>query len=202
MWACIDAQAIQGANAVAMNRWMVLTVLVVLFGIWVGVPQLGLLPDTGSVHLFSGLALGAFAFGYIPESDTIETTEPVLLWRRFAAFLIDLIALFMVLHPLMSMLVPVAAVIVGVALVFSYFWLHGVFGRATLGQYVMGYTILPADGANSEPEFAHRTISSFVATCLWPVTFIAASQEDATPGTYHWDRESGTQAVRLMSLKR
>ncbi|MEM5515338.1 hypothetical protein WNY37_00135 [Henriciella sp. AS95] len=181
---------------------MVLSVLLILFGIWVGVPQLGLLPDGDSVHLFTGLALGAFAFGYFPETDTIETTEPVLLWRRFAAFAIDLTALFMVLHPLMSMVQVAAAVLFGVTLVFCYFWLHGVFGRATLGQYVMGYTVLPAEGTNSEPEFAHRTLASFVATCLWPVTFISASQEDATPGTYHWDRESGTQAVRLMSLER
>lgn len=181
---------------------MVLFVLVVMFAIWVVVPHLGLLADDGSVRLFSGLALGAFAFGYIPETDTIETTEPVLLWRRLTAFIIDLVALFMVLHPIMSMLPIVAAVLAGVTLVFCYFWLHSVFQRATLGQNIMGYTILPANGANGDPEYAHRALSSFVATCLWPITIISASQEDATPGTYHWDRESGTRAVRLLRLKR
>lgn len=185
----------------AMNRWMVLTVLIVFAAVWVVIPQLGLVPDAGSIHFFTGLALAAFALGYMPAENLIETDEPVRLWRRFSAFLIDLLALFMVLNPLLGQFNIFGAVILGVSVVFCYFWLHGRFGRATLGQYVMGYQVLPMAGANGEPEFAHRTLASFVATCLWPVTFIAASQEDATPGTYHWDRESKTQAVRIVALK-
>ncbi|MGB3627758.1 MAG: hypothetical protein WA989_18175 [Henriciella sp.] len=184
-----------------MNRWMVLSVLLFFAGLWVGIPHLGLVVDTASLHLFAGLGLAAFALGYMPAQNLIETGDPVRLWRRFAAFTIDLLGLFMVLNPLLGGLNILGGIIIGVSIVFCYFWLHGRFGRATLGQYVMGYHVAPMSGANGEPEFAHRTLSSFVATCLWPVTFIAASQDDATPGTYHWDRESNTQAVRVMALK-
>ena len=131
----------------AMSRWMVLGIALALMGVWVVVPMLGLVPDSGSVHLFAGLALGAFAFGYIPAGDLIETPDAVRLWRRFAAFLIDLTALFMVLHPVLGMLRVPAAIILGISLVFCYFWLHARFGRATLGQYILAYRIVPAEGA-------------------------------------------------------
>ena len=183
-----------------MQRWMVLAVLLGMTGIWVGVPLLGLAADGGSVRLFTGLALAAFLFGYVPGNDLIETEEPVRLWRRLAAFAADMVALFLMLHPLLSMVHIVAAIVFGVVLVFCQFWLHPVFGRATPGQYVMGYRIVRAGGANGEPEYAHRTLSAFFALCQFPVTFIAVSQKDSTPGTYHWDRESHTRAVRVVGL--
>ncbi len=185
-----------------MKRWMVLAVFLVIMGLWVGVPMLGLAVEPGTVRLFAGLALAAFMFGYVPEGDLVETGEPVRLWRRFAAFLADMVALFLVLHPLLSMIHVAAAILAGVALVFSYFWLHPVFGRATLGQYLLGYRIVPAGEVNGEPEYAHRTLSALFALCQFPVTFISASQDDAAPGTYHWDRESHTQAVRVEGLGR
>ena len=185
----------------AMKRWIVLTGLFLFMGTWVGVPLLGIVPDGASVRLFSGLALAAFLFGYLPARDVIETDEPVRLWRRLAAFGIDMVALFLVLHPVLSLVHMAAAVLIGVALVFCHFWLHAVFGRATPGQYVMGYRIEPVDGTNGTPEYAHRTFSAFFALCQFPVTFIAASQQDATPGTYHWDRESHSRAVRVVDLR-
>lgn len=181
---------------------MVLGIVLALMGVWVVVPQLGLVPDGASVHLFAGLALGAFAFGYVPAGDQIETPAPVLLWRRFAAFLIDMLALFMVLNPVLTHLNAFGGVICGVTLVFCYFWLHARFGRASLGQTIMAYRIEPMDGANGEPEYAHRAITGFGGVCLWPLTFISASQADATPGTYYWDRESKTQAVSVVGLRR
>lgn len=180
---------------------MVLSVLLILAGVWVGLPHLRLVANSGALYLFTGLGLAAFALGYVPIESVIETDEPVRLWRRLTAFLIDLLALFMVLNPLLSALNIFGGVLFGAVLVFSYFWLHGRFGRATLGQYVMGYRVAPIEGANGEPEFAHRTLASFIATCLWPVTIISASQDDAIPGIYHWDRESKTKAVRVMELK-
>lgn len=184
-----------------MSRWMVLSVLLVLLGLWAGLPHLGLVTEAASVRLFAGLALAAFALGYEPQTDMIETGQPVRLWRRFCALMLDLMALFFVLHPLMSQLVVAAAIVFGVVLVFCYFWLHARAGRASLGQYVMGYRIVAADGPG-EPEYAHRTLSAFVALCLWPVTFVSASQDDSTPGTYHWDRESHTRAVSVIGVKR
>ncbi len=181
---------------------MVLGIMLALMGVWVVVPQLGLAADGAAVHLFTGLALGAFVFGYVPAGDLIETPQPVLLWRRFLAFLTDLLALFMVLNPVLTHLNIFGGVLSGVMLVFCYFWLHGRFGRATLGQYVMAYRIEPMDGANGAPEYANRAIMGFVSACLWPLTFIAASQEDATSGTYFWDRESKTQAVSVVELRR
>ena len=185
-----------------MNRWMVLGSVLVLMGVWVGVPYLGLVPDDGSVRLFTGLALGAFTIGYIPKTDLIETPKPVRLWRRFAALAVDLTALYMILHPVLSGLAFLTAALIGITLVFSYFWLHGVIGRATLGQTVMGYHIVPAEGANGEPEFAFRAIMGFAGLSLWPLTVIAASQKDATPGTYFWDRETNTRAVSVVGLVR
>ena len=179
---------------------MVLSVLLVLLGVWSVVPQLGLVPEAGAVRLFAGLALAAFALGYEPQKDLIETTHPVRLWRRFAAFAIDMVALFLVLHPLLSLVHVAAGILFGIALVFSYFWLHARFGRATPGQYVMGYRIIAT--GEGEPEYAHRTLSAFVALCLWPVTAVSASQADSTPGTYHWDRESHTRAVSVVGLGR
>lgn len=183
-----------------MNRWIVLAISLVLMGVWVGVPLLGRVPDEASVRLFAGLALGAFAIGYIPQGNLVETSEPVRLWRRFAALVIDLSALYMILDPVLRPLAFVWGALIGIGLVFSWFWLQAQAGRATLGQTVMGYRIVPMEGANGEPEFAFRAIMGFVGLCLWPVTFIAASQKDATPGTYFWDRQSNTQAVSVVGL--
>lgn len=173
-------------------------------GIWVGVPMLGLVAEGAPVRLFSGLFLSAFLLGYMPASNLVETTEPVRLGRRLSAFAIDLAVLFLILHPILSQIHLAAAAAAGVALVFCWFWLHLSLGRATPGRYIMGYRIIAHSegGANGEPEYAHRALSSFVALLLWPVTWIAVTQKDSIPGTYHWDRQSHTQAVRVVSLRR
>lgn len=181
---------------------MVLGIVLALMGVWVVVPHLRLVAEDGPVRLFAGLALGAFALGYVPATGVIETLEPVRLWRRFAAFLIDLVALFMVLDPVLSGLNEFWGAIIGVTLVFCYFWLHPRFARATLGQTIMAYRIVPAEDASNEPEFALRTVTGFAAVCLWPITVIAASQKDSVPGAYYWDRETGTQAVMVVGLGR
>ncbi|WP_143435532.1 hypothetical protein [Henriciella aquimarina] len=181
---------------------MVLGVVLALAGVWVGVPLLGVVPDDGSVRLFSGLALGAFAIGYTPAGGTIETGDPVRLWRRLSAFLIDLAVLFLALHPVLSMLRVAPAIMIGLTLVFCYFWLQARAGRPSAGQTIMGYRIVAAEGANGEPEYAMRTVTAFLATCLWPFTIISASQKDAVPGHYAWDRETNTRTVMVVGLAR
>ncbi|MEP3654410.1 MAG: RDD family protein [Litorimonas sp.] len=76
----------------------------------------------------------------------------------------------------------------------AYFWLLPKFGRATLGQYMMGYRIVPAD--ESRPKCLWRLAYVCGTAIMWPLflfSWFMLRNDDI--GIYWWDRKSSTRAV-------
>lgn len=147
--------------------------------------------------------------------------RPVRIWRRMTAFLIDvyLAALF-----LASVSALIALGIEGIsgapsgppfggaaegevaefavwtlalqfAVVLGLFWLHPKYGRATPGQYIMGYRIEPDPPAHGAPLHFLKFCICFFAMCsahLW-IWFLKPA--DSELGHYWWDRITRTRAV-------
>jgi len=76
---------------------------------------------------------------------------------------------------------------------YYYFYKHAEKGRATPGQYIMGYRIIPAN--TGEPKFGARATHAYITLCLW--VFMIIPLLKVKDGIYPWDRKSHTRAVRI-----
>ena len=72
--------------------------------------------------------------------------------------------------------------------VYAYFRIHLERGRATPGQYMMGYKIIPT----GEPNYNRRIWNGLLYFWLWFLAWTAGTEVD---GTYKWDKNSNSQAV-------
>lgn len=146
----------------------------------------------------------------------VRGTLPVKMWERFFALAIDLHAIFVISLPLLLLpdllidwgqtgqfhLVPSPDAIANPSLWPPAFMLvamclYVVFlprsGRSTLGQYVMGYSIVPLDDFGAKPQYFHRVILSYFLMCCifgWGYLF----RQDK--GVYWWERKTHTIAMR------
>lgn len=166
-----------------------------------------------------GFVAGTFALVF-PQSTTLaKVDQRVEIWRRLFAYLIDLVGAVIVeifvlgaVLQLITLLVlgttdlsmidssdPIAGVLgfcsffAGVALIYILFWLPPKLGRATPGQYVMGYRIVPDSDV---PRFGMRPLLIFVVHAsvhIW-IWFDARGRND---GHFWWDRVTGTRAMKL-----
>jgi hypothetical protein len=144
--------------------------------------------------------------------------RPVQIWRRVCAFIIDwhvlllpLTALLWALQYLFNGLVgglwnwispatetsaEATLEVLGLILLFSstiaYFWLHPKFGKASPGQYIMGYRIIPDPEAAGQPLHFLRMVAAYFALITWLfwIWFI-----DSEGGHYWWDRLGRSKAV-------
>lgn len=165
------------------------------------------------------LVVGAFAIVFPQSTDLARTDQGVDIWRRLIAYLIDffgaaivgLVVMGAALQLIAFMVFgttdlsvidssdPIAGVLGlcgllgGFALMYFFLWLPPKLGRATPGQYVMGYRIV----SNSDvPQFAMRPVLIFVAHAsahIW-IWFDARGRND---GHFWWDRVTGTRAVKV-----
>ncbi len=181
----------------------------------------GLLIEGDPALIMTGLTLGLFVGIYRPVSQTPKPWKPVLMWRRFIAFIIDFYVVIMVVFAvLVTASLSIGALLYGswnwqirlvdtppiqmlvftlfgssLLAVFAYFWLHAKFGRATVGKYIMGYTIIPAEEGQLHTSYAYGVFSAFLAMCsvhLW-VWFV--KDTDSKIGWYWWDRAGKTKAL-------
>jgi len=86
-----------------------------------------------------------------------------------------------------SLIVGVLSCFVGL---YFYFRLHLERGRATPGQYMMGYKIIPV----GTPNYNRRIWNGLFFLWLWIVAWAARTEEE---GVYTWDKNSNSQAVRI-----
>ncbi|WP_143435534.1 RDD family protein [Henriciella aquimarina] len=154
-----------------------------------------------------------------PQREGRPTYGPVRLWKRFLAFFIDFfVSVAIFTSPLVLFELGLEASWTGhfswqverdfsrptdwvhalltflmLGGVFSYFWLLPKVGRATIGQYIMGYRVEPSPVRSGASQYAHRTFAAFVALCVWPLTLALAAGQ-TKPGEYWWDRVSRTRA--------
>jgi hypothetical protein len=74
--------------------------------------------------------------------------------------------------------------------IYFYFRIHLERGRATPGQYIMGYKVVPV----GPPKYNRRIWNGLFYFWLW---IIAWSARTETEGVYTWDKNSNSQAVRV-----
>lgn len=73
---------------------------------------------------------------------------------------------------------------------YFYFKIHLERNRATPGQYIMGYKIIPV----GTPNYNRRIWNGLLWFWLWIFAFMARTE---TEGVYSWDKNSNSQAVRV-----
>ena len=76
---------------------------------------------------------------------------------------------------------------------FYYFHNYPEDGKPTLGQYIMGYKIVPTSGPQN-PDFKKRVWASLPFACLGPFAFFFT--QGIKDGVYPWDKATQTRAVR------
>jgi len=169
-------------------------------------------PKAIMTALFFGLVLLFF-----PRAErTVQRNSRPKLFRRFVAAHIDLsiamLSLFGFLFPFLLLIENsvrdgwvwswesaespfyVPAMFMGVFFCFIgmyfYFKIHLERNRATPGQYIMGYKIIPV----GTPNYNRRIWNGLLWFWLWIFAFMARTE---TEGVYSWDKNSNTQAVRV-----
>ncbi|MEQ9505417.1 MAG: RDD family protein [Hyphomonas sp.] len=162
-----------------------------------------------------GILFAIIAFVFPRAKPQEGLNRPVLIWRRaFALYLDWCVALFGLaavlglgriaivnvwpetasssyVHPMMT----IASITLVFSALFSYFWLHPKLGRATLGQYIMGYRIESDPDPNIPPHHFVRTVFAMLAACSWHLWGWFVKYEDTQKGNYWWDRIGQTRAV-------
>jgi RDD family len=181
---------------------------------WIPDPE----PDAssgGPPEFALGTLFAIIAF-LLPRAKPLAGLDrPVRIWRRATAAIIDWyvagfsiiaafgLALMALTHawpeaagnlPSHPLLRAALVTIVGSAF-FSYFWLHPKFGRATLGQYIMGYRIESDPDPDVPPHHFMRTLVALFAAGSWHLWGWFVKYEDTQQGRYWWDRIGQTHAV-------
>lgn len=124
---------------------------------------------------------------------------PVGLGTRFAALQVDyVVIMFVIIVPITTFMPDLMIVesglfkvIIGFWLLYS--WVAGRFFGGTIGQHILGYKIIEAQG--ERPKYTLRLIFGFLALCLSVFTWWW--NYHIKDGIYWWDRASNTRAVPL-----
>lgn len=172
-------------------------------------------PSGGPPEFALGVMFAIIAFLLPRAKPQAYLDRPVRIWRRATALVIDWniagfsivaafglggIAIFYIwpeaaLNLRSQPLIMAALFAIGVSAFFSYFWLHPRFGRATLGQYIMGYRIERDSNPSIPPHHFWRTVFAMFAACSWHLWGWFVKYEDTQKGYYWWDRIGQTRAV-------
>ncbi|MAW80433.1 MAG: hypothetical protein CMI63_09355 [Parvularcula sp.] len=162
-----------------------------------------------------------FVIFYPQARDELDETKFVKIWQRFLAFILDFMVVLLALTPILALPIlliegrmtgsfewsfsrefardtDALAILPGILLafvaLFLYFYLHAKAGKATLGQYVLGYKVTGLADASRKPNYFARTMLSFVGMSMWPISwFLAAKNPDRK---FWWDDASNSRAVR------
>jgi hypothetical protein len=183
----------------------------------------GLLAQSDIGLMIGGLS-GLFALVYRQLEPVPQPDLPVLIWRRMVAFYIDVFVavftiistgalLLLVMRFLMtgiwvwqfiltdnptSPVLEFLLVIVTLVALFAYFRVHAGIGRATIGQYILGYEVIPDPASDAPPRYALGLIMAFFAMCSVHMWIWFMKDRDSREGWYWWERFGGTRA-RMVS---
>lgn len=173
------------------------------------------------LSVISSILFSIFILRFKQPKQLFDSEYTVGVWRRLGAFFVDYAAVLLVLSPIVSLPLLIAEAsytgdfqwsfyrnftrstdqllflpaISGTFLcLILYFYRYSISERQTLGEYVAGYKIIPAD-EESEPGYLKRVIYSFIGLCAWPVSVILALRHGQKQ--FWWDRACHTKAVRV-----
>ena len=170
-----------------------------------------------------GLAFALLLAIYRQRQDPYDSGNTVGVWRRFGAFLLDLVVVLMIMAPVGAIPILVAeakysgtfewaftrhysrptdaVLILPSALatflaLFVYLYLHARSHRPTIGQFVSGYRVT-ANPGSGPPKYALRVVLSFIGLCAWPVSLVPALRR--RDKAFWWDVVTRTKAARVVS---
>ena len=176
--------------------------------------------SVGSVIV--GLVIIAFLFLRPVQPTLVDTDGVVGVWRRLGAFFIDFVLVLLAISPIAALPLLIAeasytgefewsfvrkfarpsdgffvlpAVLASFAALYSYFFLHPLKGKQTVGEHILGFKVIAATDVGPKPIYGTRPITSFIGLCAWPVSvYFALRKEDKR---FWWDTDSRTRAVMV-----
>ena len=178
--------------------------------------------SSSPVSVLIVLALAVFVVKYRQRSGAIDNAKVVGFWRRIGAFLTDSAVVLLVIAPVAAlpllvaegrytgtfhwaferrfsrstdMVILLPGIAASFAGLFLYFYVHARTGRATVGQYVLGYRVTASGETGAAPNWGTRVMYSFLGLCMWPVSVVLARR---TPQKIcWWDSKTNTRVVRV-----
>ncbi len=177
----------------------------------------------GSCAVAVGLLL--FVMRYPKRQGVFDLSLVVGVWRRFAAFLLDCLLVLSTIVPFVSlpalileahatgafqwsferdfvrstdMLIFGTGALLTFCALFLYHYWHLRAGRATVGQYIMGYTITAATDTDRKPAYALRVLTAFVGLSVWPVSVFSALR--SPDKRFWWDEFTDTRAISAVGV--
>lgn len=86
----------------------------------------------------------------------------------------------------------------GFLALYFYFYIHLSVSRPTVGLYILGYRVEPANNQQT-PKYALRVVMSYIGLCMWPISVIFALRN--TDKAFWWDSATGTRVFRISAHK-
>ncbi len=173
------------------------------------------------ISLLVAIALTLFVLRYRQRTSLADESKVVGIWRRFGAFFLDFVIVLMVASslgavPLLTaeayftgsfqwaferefaratdFILVLPAALGALLLLFFYFYQHPRVDRQTVGQYVFGYRVMAAEGADN-PQYGARVLLSFIGLCMWPISVAFALRTKNR--AFWWDAGTYSRTVRV-----
>lgn len=170
------------------------------------------------ISILLSVALFILLLTYRQHNFKINHSNRVRMLRRIGALFIDFMVIMIITSPIATLPILIAEanytgtfqwsferefarstdgifvhppILLTFFLLFYYFYIHPKIGKATVGQYILGYTIKATD--DSTPKYGLRVFYSLIALSIWPITIVlclAKKKRDRW-----WDTKSNTRAV-------
>ena len=170
-----------------------------------------------------GFALALLLTLYRLRQNADDSARIVGVWRRFGAFLLDLMLVLMIMAPVGAIPILVAeakysgtfewaftrhysrptdtvlilpSVLATFLALFVYLYLHARSHRPTIGQFISGYRVTANPSSGAAPKYALRVVLSFVGLCAWPVSVVPALRRPDK--AFWWDVVTRTKVARVV----
>jgi uncharacterized RDD family membrane protein YckC len=159
-----------------------------------------------------------------PRKERLIDDRLAGFWRRFGAVLIDFIIILTVVSPILALpaiiveysytgaftwsferdftrttdlMVILPSVFLSLAALAYYFYKYTLMAKPTLGQYILGYTIIGHEQDIDNAVARKRTGYIMLAMCLWPIAIVHGLIKKRV---FWWDSRSNTRAVLTSSI--
>lgn len=181
-----------------------------------------------STSLFSigfGIIFLLFA-ALFPRVERNDCEQLAGVWRRFGAFLIDLMVIILSLSPILALpaiiteytytgdfswafqrefsrstdnavIIPSVFILI-IGLVY-YFYKFTLISKPTIGQYILGYRIIGHSTTISKSVAFKRVCLSMLGMCAWPIAIIHGLIKKRV---FWWDSGSGSRAILTLAVNK
>lgn len=176
---------------------------------------------TSQVGLIASAALTAFLVLYAQRRPQVEHTEPVKLWKRGIALYIDFFVALSIAAPAATLpllldegrvtgafqwhferdfarptdaALAIPAILAMFVVLFSYFYIHLRLRRQTIGQYLMGFRIVPEP--DTEMNAFSVVLLSWIGMCMRPFALYGAAKHPEK--LFWWNVQTKTRVVEAV----